>query len=97
MSYLKYVVKVDQITIALKYDPEYKEGVVGGMSKYVETMSEILNNYFEAPKMGPSFVQKNKCRFAFSCSFDKFREGIQLMKLHSIYVEPATNLQTIMR
>lgn len=98
MAYEKYIVQVgDNVTIALKYNLERKEVILGGLIRFIDTMNAVISEYYKQGITTPIMVQRNKIRFVFSCSYVKHREALELMKEHAIIVILTANHGNIMR
>ena len=97
MASEKYIIRIETDSLALKFDLLKQQGTIGGLSRLSETMVRFVTNYFHVPYKGPNFIQQNKCRFIFRCPYQRFLDGLKMMREHSIFLESTTNLQNIMR
>lgn len=97
MPYEKYIISVEEKTLAMKYNLVRKELTIGGLARFSTVVVALLSEYFQVEIPSPVMVQKNKLKFTASCSYKKFREGIILMKEHSFLIQETTNLGNIMR
>ncbi len=97
MSFIKYIISVDEITIALKYNLESKELVIGGFAKFNDFIETVISEYFKLEVPTANFVQSNKLRYSLQCDQKLFSDGKKLLMEHGIHITVTTSLHSIMR
>lgn len=91
--------KGDLIEIALRYNMETGECIIGGNQLHIPAMKSFVDDFFSDEKVVPEykFVGMNKIKYIWQCSQSKFDEGIERLQQLRIPFSSVKSLGRIMR
>lgn len=97
MAFIKYIIQEEDFILAVKYNTEKREVILGGKSRYSNYMIQLIQNYFEITLSNPQFVQNNKIKYTFPYQFNNFFKAVNLMQEAQINIYQTSSHLTIMR
>ena len=93
----KYLVRMDLMTLAMKYDVDSQEIQLGGNFKFRQNMEAVAKEGFNRPRFKTVATQKNKIRLIFKRNNREFDLAIQMLREYGYMIEKVNTLGTIMR
>lgn len=93
----KYILMVEDIPVAIKYNHRDYRLTIGSYSRWRETVERVLTSYFTEDVPRVRWPQKNKLKYECNIGVKRFCSGINEMRKHGFILESTKSLGRLIR